>query len=167
MNSKKDIVKMLLKDKTIDNKDEEELIDVLFNDRSIIDVDGEMKNSETWKDRLADKITLVAGSWSFIIIFVLVLISWIVFNWYLDKSNKAFDPYPFILLNLFLSCVASLQAPIIMMSQNRFSKKEMIRSKNDYKTDLKSQLILEQLHEEIKLLKLNQVKIIELLNEKN
>ena len=73
------------------------------------------------------------------------------------------DPYPFILLNLILSCIAALQAPIIMMSQNRAAKKESLRSLNDYKTDLKSELILEVLHEQMKEIKDNQMKIIKLL----
>ena len=77
------------------------------------------------------------------------------------------DPYPFILLNLILSCIAALQAPIIMMSQNRAAKKDSSRSLNDYKTDLKSELILEVLHEQIKELQSNQKKIIKLLEENN
>ena len=77
------------------------------------------------------------------------------------------DPYPFILLNLILSCIAALQAPIIMMSQNRAAKKDGLRSLNDYKTDLKSELILEVLHEQIKELQSNQKKIIKLLEENN
>ena len=75
------------------------------------------------------------------------------------------DPYPFILLNLILSCIAALQAPIIMMSQNRAAKKDSLRSLNDYETDLKSELILEVLHEQIKELQTNQKKIIKLLEE--
>ena len=76
------------------------------------------------------------------------------------------DPYPFILLNLLLSCIAALQAPIIMMSQNRESKKDRLRSSNDYKTDLKSELILEELHREISRLTANQNKILKLLEER-
>ena len=79
---------------------------------------------------------------------------------------KNLDPYPFILLNLLLSCIAALQAPIIMMSQNRSAKKDTLRGKNDYKTDLKSELILEQLHEQINKLTINQNKIIKILEEK-
>ena len=78
---------------------------------------------------------------------------------------NAFDPYPFILLNWFLSCVAALQAPIIMMSQNRAAKKDTLRGKNDYKTDLKSELILEELHDQMTKLAANQNKILKMLNE--
>ena len=79
---------------------------------------------------------------------------------------KNLDPYPFILLNLLLSCIAALQAPIIMMSQNREAKKDRLRSSNDYKTDLKSELILEELHREISRLTTNQNKILKLLEER-
>ena len=75
------------------------------------------------------------------------------------------DPYPFILLNLLLSCIAALQAPIIMMSQNRQAKKDSLRNQNDYRTDLKSELILEELHDHIEILIANQKKIIKLLSE--
>ena len=92
----------------------------------------------------------------------LFLILWIVLNIYVIKN---LDPYPFILLNLVLSCVAALQAPIIMMSQNRAAKKDSIRSKNDYKTDLKSELILEDLHEKMEKIIANQNKILKKLEE--
>ena len=90
------------------------------------------------------------------------LIVWIILNLYLlDKV----DPYPFVLLNLVLSCIAALQAPIIMMSQNREAKKDRLRSSNDYKTDLKSELILEELHSEMKKILANQNKILKYLSE--
>ena len=162
-NSKKEIVKMLLK-KDINVTDEEDLINMLINEPISVDTDKESDLNRSFGDYLADKITEIAGSWPFIIGLVIFLLLWIILNIFILTNA---DPYPFILLNLLLSCIAALQAPIIMMSQNREAKKDRLRSSNDYKTDLKSQLILEQLHEEIKLLKLNQVKIIELLNEKN
>ena len=81
--------------------------------------------------------------------------------------DKAIDPYPFILLNLVLSCLASLQAPIIMMSQNREAKKDSIRNKNDYHTDLKSELILEDLYDQLDEMQANQKHILELLNKLN
>ena len=161
--TKKDIVKMLLKNKELENEDEEQLMEILFNEPIAIDVDKQAEESETWSDKLSDKITEVAGSWSFIIIFVIILISWMSINYLL--AVNAFDPYPFILLNLFLSCVAALQAPIIMMSQNRAAKKDTLRGKNDYKTDLKSELILEELHDQMIKLAANQNKILKMLNE--
>lgn len=166
---KRDIVKMLINDNSIDDISEEELIDLLFNEPLNIDIDKNMKKEETVLDRLADKITNIAGSWGFIFSFVLVLASWMTINILLDKlpTSEAFDPYPFILLNLFLSCVAALQAPIIMMSQNRSAKRDSLRTKNDYKTDLKSELMLEALHEEIKKLNANQNKILKILENNN
>lgn len=150
MDNKKEIVKMLLKDNKLDIKDEEELLEILFSEKVVIDVDKQMEDSEKWTDRLADKITSIAGSWGFIISSIFVLLGWVFLNICLEKTNDAFDPYPFILLNLTLSCIAALQAPIIMMSQNRSAKRDTLRSKNDYKADLKSQLILEELYELIK-----------------
>lgn len=166
---KRDIVKMLINDNSIDDISEEELIDLLFNEPLNIDIDKNMKKEETVLDRLADKITNIAGSWGFIFSFVLILASWMIINILLDKlpTSEAFDPYPFILLNLFLSCVAALQAPIIMMSQNRSAKRDSLRTKNDYKTDLKSELMLEALHEEIKKLNANQNKILKILENNN
>ena len=90
-----------------------------------------------------------------------------VINGVILCDGKAFDEYPFILLNLFLSCVAALQAPIIMMSQNRAAEKDSLRGKNDYKTDLKSELILEELHEQMTKMISNQNKIIKLLSDED
>lgn len=165
--TRKDIVKMLLKNKELENEDEEQLMEILFNEPIAIDVDKYVSDTESWKDKLADKITEKAGSWGFIIGFVIFLILWMVINVTVLIGDKAFDPYPFILLNLFLSCVAALQAPIIMMSQNRAAKKDTLRGKNDYKTDLKSELILEELHDEIRKVISNQNKIIRMLQEDN
>ena len=92
---------------------------------------------------------------------IIFLIVWIILNLYLlDKV----DPYPFVLLNLVLSCIAALQAPIIMMSQNREAKKDRLRSSNDYKTDLKSELILEELHSKMNKIIKNQNEILKYLN---
>ena len=157
---KKEIVKMLLKNK--EEIDEEELIELLFEQPIAVDVDKLDKNNLKFSDRVADAITNIAGSWYFIIGFSLFLIIWILLNVYLWDNV---DPYPFILLNLLLSCIAALQAPIIMMSQNRQSKKDSLRNQNDYRVDLKSELILEQLHDHIELILSNQRKIIKKLEE--
>ena len=154
--SKKDIVKMLL-NKSVEEENEQELMELLFDEPIAVDVDKEINNSEKFGDRVADKITAVAGSWTFIILFITFLLGWIILN--LSKITHL-DPYPFILLNLVLSCVAALQAPVIMMSQNRSAKKDTLRGKNDYKTDLKSELILEQLHEDMHKILVNQNKIL-------
>lgn len=160
--TKKEIVEMLLK-KNLESNDEEELINMLIDEPIAVDIDKQSDINRTFGDKVADKITEVAGSWNFIIGMVIFLILWIILNIYVLENA---DPYPFILLNLLLSCIAALQAPIIMMSQNRESKKDRLRSSNDYKTDLKSELILEELHREISRLTANQNKILKLLEEK-
>ena len=142
--SKSDIVRMLL-NQNIDEKSEEELLDMLVDNPIAVDVDKLEESKMTFGDKVADKLTEIAGSWNFIIGFSLFLIFWIVLNGVI--LIKAVDPYPFILLNLVLSCIAALQAPIIMMSQNRQAKKDSLRNQNDYKIDLKSELILEELHD--------------------
>ncbi len=107
--------------------------------------------------KISDDVARVAGSWKFIIIFMIVLVIWIIIN--SIALSHAVDPYPFILLNLILSCIAALQAPIIMMSQNRQDAKDRLRSENDYKIDLKTELIMEDLHKKIDILIINQVEI--------
>lgn len=159
--TKKEIVQMLLK-KQLEENDEEELINMLVDEPIAVDVDKQSDSTRTFGDKLADKLTEVAGSWTFIIGMILFLIIWIFLNLYLIDRV---DPYPFVLLNLVLSCIAALQAPIIMMSQNREAKKDRLRSSNDYKTDLKSELILEELHSEMKKILANQNKILKYLSE--
>ena len=102
----------------------------------------------TLADRLADKIAEFGGSWKFIITFGSVIAVWIVLN-VLLLLNRRFDPYPFILLNLILSCLAALQAPVIMMSQNRAEARDRLRAENDYKVNLKAELEIRHLHEKI------------------
>ena len=160
---KKEIVKMLL-NQNLEEKDEEEIIDLLVNNPITIDVDKENDEKMTFGDKVADKLSEVAGSWTFILLFCGFLIFWVILNMVILKDE--IDPYPFILLNLLLSCLAALQAPIIMMSQNRQSKKDTIRNKNDYRTDLKSELILEHLDEHLDKVLQNQNKILSYLKEK-
>lgn len=161
--SKKEIVSRLLNQK-FDSEDEEELIDLLIQNPITVDIEKKEEANITFGDKIADKVAAIAGSWPFIIIFTLFLIGWIILNGVV-LASKAIDPYPFILLNLVLSCIAALQAPIIMMSQNRQAKKDSLRNQNDYQIDLKSELILEDLHEDIKKLMENQEKILKIINE--
>lgn len=161
--TKKEIVRMLLTNNELDAKDEEELLDLLVDQPIAIDVDKQEEAKMTFGDRVADKVSEVAGSWTFIIIFILFLIGWIVLNSVVLAKGSEIDPYPFILLNLVLSCIAAIQAPIIMMSQNRQAAKDSLRNQNDYRTDLKSELILESLHDHINEIIKNQKKIIKLL----
>ncbi len=99
-------------------------------------------------DKIADKVAEFGGSWKFIISFFSVLVVWITVN-AISLFQKPFDPYPFILLNLLLSCLAAVQAPIIMMSQNRLEAKDRLRSENDYKVNLKSEIEIRTLHEKV------------------
>ena len=158
---KEQLVKILI-NKDFEIKDEDELIEMLLDNPTAIDSDKEEDERRTLGDKLADRVTEIAGSWGFIIGFCVFLILWMIINTILIVK---FDEYPFILLNLILSCIAALQAPVIMMSQNRAAKKDSLRSLNDYKTDLKSELILEVLHEQIKDIQINQKKILKLLEE--
>lgn len=103
---------------------------------------------DTFGNKIADKVADFGGSWTFILSFIFFLLVWIGVNAFVFM-NKGFDPYPFILLNLILSCVAALQAPIIMMSQNRQEVKDRERAKNDYMINLKSELEIRILHEKI------------------
>ena len=118
-------------------------------------------------DRIADKVSEIAGSWGFIIGFSSFLLFWIILNTFILKEGSQIDPYPFILLNLLLSCLAALQAPVIMMSQNRQSAKDSLRNQNDYRTDLKSELILEELHDKMEKILKNQKKIYKRLGKES
>lgn len=109
----------------------------------------------TFGQRIADKVASFGGSWTFIIIFVSFLLLWIAINVF-AFSNRGFDPYPFILLNLLLSCIAALQAPVIMMSQNRQGEKDREKAHSDYMINLKSELEIRMLHEKIDHLILHQ-----------
>lgn len=157
--TKTELVKMLLNNK-LDTKDEKELLNLLIEQPLSIDIDKEEDENITIGDKIADKVSAVVGSWTFIIIFICILIGWMVLNGIVLKKGTEIDPYPFILLNLLLSCVAAIQAPIIMMSQNRKAKKDSKRHQNDYKIDLKSELILEELHKKIDLVLKQQKEII-------
>jgi len=124
----------------------------IISDESLKDI-----KNESIGGRIADKVADFGGSWTFILSFVFFLLLWIGVNAFVFM-NKGFDPYPFILLNLILSCVAALQAPIIMMSQNRQETKDRERAKNDYMINLKSELEIRILHEKIDQLIMHQQK---------
>ncbi|GAB1420160.1 hypothetical protein MASR2M15_02420 [Anaerolineales bacterium] len=136
--------------------DEAEELDSLVGDKARLlvkdlrplavtdDVYEEMDESASFGDRMADQIALLAGSWAFIMLFVLLMIGWMTFNTYL--AAKAFDPYPFILLNLGLSTLAALQAPVILMSQNRQAEKDRAVAQNNFQVNLKSELEIADLH---------------------
>jgi uncharacterized membrane protein len=118
-------------------------------------INDEYDKTATLGERLADKIADFGGSWRFISIFVIVLFLWVSVNTTLFFL-KPFDPYPYIFLNLILSCLAAIQAPVIMMSQNRQESKDRLRAEHDYKVNLKAELEIRHLHEKVDHLLMNQ-----------
>ncbi|MBK8444452.1 MAG: DUF1003 domain-containing protein [Sphingobacteriales bacterium] len=110
-------------------------------------------------DLISDKVAKFGGSWGFIISFFMVLLLWILYNT-ISPLQSIFDPYPFILMNLILSCIAAVQAPIIMMSQNRQEEKDRKQSENDYLINLKAELEIRALHQKIDLLLQEQIKVL-------
>lgn len=109
--------------------------------------------------KISDKVARFGGSWMFIIWFLIILVVWIIYN-SSAPSKAAFDPYPFILMNLILSCIAALQAPIIMMSQNRQEEKDRMRGENDYLINMKAEMEIRKLHSKMDLLLEEQIKTI-------
>ena len=132
----------ILKDVREDMSDDE-LTELLLENKISVSDDKKI----TFGQRASDKLAEFAGSWFFIISFTLFLIIWILINVYFLKNP--FDPYPFIMLNLVLSCVAAVQAPLIMMSQKRQEQKDRERAENDFKVNLKCEIILENLHRKL------------------
>ena len=157
-----DLIRTILEDDLI-AAEEDEVLHVLLNERVSKDAVSEQDTKLTFGQRAADGLAKFAGSWTFLIIFFALLLFWIALNSFLLK--KPYDIYPFILLNLILSCVAAVQAPIIMMSQNRQEEKDRIRAKNDYKVNLKSEIIVEDLHQKLDAIIENQALIVERLNQ--
>ena len=118
--------------------------------RTSRDVGDIVDEQATFGERLSDKVAAVGGSWKFIMVFGAVLLGWMLLNsGILGQLGKAFDPYPFIFLNLMLSTVAAIQAPIIMMSQNRQSAKDRIAAAHDYEVNLRAELEIMRLHAKI------------------
>ncbi len=109
--------------------------------------------------KISDKVARFGGSWAFIITFFIILTFWIILNYTLPKSDQ-FDPYPFILMNLLLSCIAAFQAPIIMMSQNRQEEKDRKQNINDYMVNMKAEMEIKALHQKIDLLLEEQIKVL-------
>lgn len=152
---------------------EEKVLQSLKDQETLsINVDAEFQTKLSFGERLSDKIASFGGSWQFIIIFGGILFSWILLN-SIVLLKKPFDPYPFILLNLVLSTLAALQAPIIMMSQNRQEAKDRSRSEHDYQINLKAELEIRTLHQKIdhllthqweRLVQIQQIQL-ELMNE--
>ena len=127
---------------------EEKVIQSISQKETLTDKLKEVESPSTFGQRAADKIASFGGSWTFILLFGAILFIWIFINGFW-LANSSFDPYPFILLNLLLSCLAALQAPIIMMSQNRQEEKDRERAKKDYMVNLQSELEIRGLHEKL------------------
>jgi uncharacterized membrane protein len=140
------------------NKDElsqsEQAILEAYKAKDLISKNSELEyqSSLTFANKLSDLVSRFGGSWYFIILFVLVVITWMMIN----MLSKPFDPYPFILLNLLLSCIAALQAPIILMSQNRQAARDRISAENDYLTNLKAELEIQFVNAKLDQLMVNQ-----------
>ena len=127
---------------------ETRVIGSLNEDKSLVSTVEDEAGIRNFGQIVADKVAAFGGSWKFIIFFGVFILLWILANIYI-LLNKGFDPYPFILLNLILSCLAALQAPVIMMSQNRQEEKDRERAKKDYMINLKSELEIRMLHEKL------------------
>lgn len=132
----------ILKDVREDMSDDE-ITELLLENKISVSDDKKI----TFGQKASDKLAEFAGSWIFIIAFTLFLLIWVLINVYFLKNP--FDPYPFIMLNLVLSCVAAVQAPLIMMSQKRQEQKDRERAENDFKVNLKCEIILENLHRKL------------------
>jgi len=150
------------------NMKQNKTIDQLVETHRVKNLNIIHKEQLSFGQKVSDKIASVAGSWAFILCFLGLLFFWIAINsWAL--FNQPFDPFPFILLNLILSCIAALQAPIIMMSQNRQEAKDRLRSENDFLVDQKAEIIIEELYKKINGLEEkidNLLKDLNRLNEK-
>lgn len=154
MKENRKLLKDVLDDIRQDMSDEE-VLDLLANRK--ISVRPEIEKKYTLGQRAADAIAKFAGSWAFIFSFIAVLILWMVIN--IIMVSKAFDPYPFILLNLVFSCVAAIQAPLIMMSQNRQEEKDRCRAENDYKVNLKTEIMIEAIYDKVNALLAKQIEL--------
>jgi uncharacterized membrane protein len=128
---------------------ERQVVESLAREETVArDIEAAWEGRRTFGERISDFVADFGGSWNFIISFFVVLLIWIGFNVWIS-SRAVFDPYPFILLNLVLSCIAAIQAPIIMMSQKRQESKDRLRSENDYRVNLKAELEIRHLHEKL------------------
>lgn len=137
------IVKELLKNTDREFTDEE-LVEQLIDTKVTM---RDNDKPETFGQKAADTVARFAGSWAFIFSFIALMVIWMIIN--LLLAVRAFDAYPFVLLNLVLSCIAAIQAPLIMMSQNRQEAKDRQRAENDYLVNLKNELIIDDLHKKL------------------
>jgi len=161
--TKTEIVNIIIEDVDQELLDEE-IMHLVLDKRVSQPGESIEASHRTFGEHAADSIAKFVGSWIFICGFLIVLSIWITTNVILVSG--AFDPFPFILLNLVLSCVAAIQAPLIMMSQNRQEHKDRLRAENDYKVNLKSEIIMQDLHNKMDQILENQEKILS-MNDAN
>src|ERR1700746_1024347 len=147
---RKDYIKEVLEDEIgeLSALDQEVIESLEQHEILSSDISKQFEKKLTFGERLSDRIAEFGGSWKFLITFGAVLLFWIALNGVI-LAMRSFDPYPFILLNLILSCLAAVQAPIIMMSQNRAEARDRLRAENDYKVNLKAELEIRHLHEKL------------------
>lgn len=158
--NKKKIIRELLQSSDKDLTDEELIDEILSTNVT----ESSNKNEKaSFGQKAADAVAKFAGSWAFIFSFVAVMAIWMILNVLL--AANAFDAYPFILLNLVLSCIAAIQAPLIMMSQNRQEAKDRKRAENDYRVNLKSEFVIDELYRKLEQVSENQKKILKLLDK--
>ena len=155
---KLDLVRVLV-DNVAEDFNEEDILHMMLEKKVSVDLERSLHAATTFGQRTADKIAKFAGSWGFIFSFTALLLFWMFGN-NLMKDN-AFDAYPYILLNLVLSCVAAIQATLIMMSQNRREERDREQAENAYKVNLKSEFILEDLHKKMDRILENQKRLLE------
>jgi uncharacterized membrane protein len=142
-------------------KREQRILDRMAKRLAITEDVNERFHSElTFPQRLADNVAAFGGSWSFIILFGVVLAAWVLLNVWVLSSSEVFDPYPFVFLNLILSMLAAIQAPVIMMSQNRQTSKDRLVAANDYEVNLKAELEIMHLHEKVDDLRIRQFDLL-------
>ena len=163
MKENRKLLREVLRDIRRDMTDEE-VLNLLADSKISVSPESE-KEKYTVGQRAADAIAKFAGSWAFIFSFTGILILCMVINAVL--AANAFDPYPFILLNLVLSCVAAIQAPLIMMSQNRQEEKDRRRAENDYKVNLKTEIMIEDLYDKVNAILAKQSQLEKRLAEKD
>ena len=164
MNTQKNkakIIKELLHSTDKELTDEELMSEILSTNVSENSEKNEREEKITFGQKAADAVARFAGSWAFIFSFIAVMVIWMVMNVLL--AAKAFDAYPFILLNLVLSCIAAVQAPLIMMSQNRQEVKDRKRAENDYRVNLKSEFVIDALYKKVESVSEMQKKIFKKL----
>ena len=163
MINRKKLVNEILKN-TNEEFSDEELIHMLLEQKVTANINEKGIDIITTGQKAADSVAKFVGSWTFIFSFLLVMAIWMAIN--VIMLSNAFDPYPFILLNLLLSCIAAIQAPLIMMSQNRQEEKDRDHANNDYKVNLKNELVIDVLYSKVDLILKNQNEIMKALDLK-